>query len=330
MVYAVATSADDPGETWCFDAFNAAVSRTFVPLLAEAGDDKSFTGVIAPTELGPLHLAEVTAGAHLIRRTSRLIRSADADYYKLSLQLEGRCVLTQDGRDTVLAPGDLVVYDTTRPYGLRFDDPFRMIVLMFPRPLLQVPQASMRLMTGHRIPGDHGLGMLIGPFLTGLVHQADRCASSVSMNLCDAVLDMLTATLANELGCSERPPHGPRQAALLARIKSYIEDQLTNPDLGPAAIAAAHHISPRYLRKLFEAEGDSVARWVRTRRLERCRHDLTRPEHADLPVSAVATRWCLTDAAHFSRLFKATYGRSPREYRHAALAPSGAALTTAG
>jgi AraC-like DNA-binding protein len=32
-------------------------------------------------------------------------------------------------------------------------------------------------------------------------------------------------------------------------------------------------------------------------------------------VSAVAARWGLTNAAHFSRAFRAAYGVSPVEYR---------------
>lgn len=325
MAGAALLSPDRRDGASCFEAFNAAVSRTFVPLLAEPGEGTDFTGTIEHADLGPLSLSEVRAGAHTIRRTSRLIRAADPDFYKLNLQLEGRSVLTQDGRDTALGAGDLVIYDTTRPYGIRFDGPFRTLVLMFPRRLLPVSEASMRTLTGRRIAGDQGLGMLVGPFLTGLARQAGGCAGTVGIRLSDAVLDMLTAALTHELDDAGHQPHGPRQGELLRRIKSYVDDQLANPDLDPTAIAEAHHISPRYLRKLFEAEGDSVGRWIRTRRLERCRHDLGRPDLADRPVSAIAARWCLTDAAHFSRLFKATYGRSPREYRRSALVQNRAA-----
>jgi AraC-like DNA-binding protein len=318
----------EPREMWRFDAFREAVSQTFVPLLAEAGDENTFEGVITHTEVGPLRLAQVTAGPHIVGRTSRLIRRADPECYKLSLQVAGKAVLRQDDREAVLAPGDLVLYDTTRPYDLRFDEPFRMIVLMFSRSLLRVPAASVRLLTGRRIPGDHGLGMLIGPFVAGLTREGDRCAATAKGCLCDAVLDMLAAALADELRCGAAPSNGPRQAAMLQRIKGYIEHQLADPDLGPASIAAVHHISPRYLRKLFEGEGDSVARWIRIRRLEQCRRDLGRPELCDKSVSTLAARWGFTDAAHFSRLFKAAYGQSPREYRHVALAASWPALET--
>jgi AraC-like DNA-binding protein len=77
----------------------------------------------------------------------------------------------------------------------------------------------------------------------------------------------------------------------------------------------------RYLYRLFEAQGTTVAAWIRHRRLERCRADLTDPALRAAPVSAVAARWGLPDSAHFSRLFRRTYGLPPAEYRRACLAP---------
>ena len=322
MVGVMVRPQDQVADGCGFEAFREAVSRTFVPLLAETKQECNFAGSITSAELGPLLLAQVAAGAHVVRRSSRLIRRADLDCYKLSLQVAGRSLLIQDDRTALMAPGDMAIYDTTRPYELRFDAPFRMIVLMFPRSLLQVSEASVRLMAGQRIRADGGLGGLVGAFVAGLPQQADQCSAAASRLLADAVLDMLAAALAHELGSTGSRSQGPRQAVLLQQIRSFIEDQLADPELGPSDIAAAHHISTRYLRKLFEAEGDSVARWIRTRRLEHCRRDLGRADLAGRSVSAVAARWGFTDAAHFSRLFKATFGQSPREYRHHALGPA--------
>jgi AraC-like DNA-binding protein len=312
----------------CFESFRAAVSEAVVPVVAHTRDEAGFRGRVTRATLGPLHLAEVSAGAHVVRRTSRLLRGPEPDFYKLSLLVEGRGVLVQDGRDAVLRPGDLALYDTTRPYELHFDGHFRMIVLMFRRSLLRIPEESVRGMTGRRICGDEGLGLLIGPFLAGLAGQMDRRASSVDIRLADAVLDMLAAALIGELDASGLASPRPHQAILLTKIKAYIEERLADRELDQAGIAEAHHISTRYVRKLFEAEGDSVGRWIRGRRLERCRQDLSLPELGDQPVSTVAAHWCLTDPAYFSRLFKAAYGRSPRAYRQAMARPAPAAIVS--
>jgi AraC-like DNA-binding protein len=129
------------------------------------------------------------------------------------------------------------------------------------------------------------------------------------------LVDLLTAALAARLDRQDELPPGTVRQALLRQVHGFIEQRLTDPSLSPATIAAAHHISLRYLYKLFETKPTSVAGWVRQRRLERCRRDLLDPGLADRTVSAIAAHWGLTNAAHFSRAFRAAYGLSPQAYR---------------
>ena len=106
-----------------------------------------------------------------------------------------------------------------------------------------------------------------------------------------------------------------RREVLLGKARAYIEDNLADPGLNPQQIAAAQFISVRQLHALFSQDGTSVAAWIRARRLERCRGDLSDRRHDHLPVGAVAARHGLVDPAHFSRLFKAAYGEPPSEFR---------------
>jgi hypothetical protein len=71
----------------------------------------------------------------------------------------------------------------------------------------------------------------------------------------------------------------------------------------------------RYLYRIFEAEQTTVGSWIRSRRLDHCRRDLTDPTLPDRPVSAVGARWGFVDATHFTRAFKTEYGVTPGEYR---------------
>jgi AraC-like DNA-binding protein len=59
----------------------------------------------------------------------------------------------------------------------------------------------------------------------------------------------------------------------------------------------------------------SVSALIRSRRLERCRRDLVDPLLADVPLAVIGQRWGFSDAPHFSRLFRAAFGESPRDYR---------------
>jgi AraC-like DNA-binding protein len=93
-------------------------------------------------------------------------------------------------------------------------------------------------------------------------------------------------------------------------VRSYIEDRLDDPDLSPAAIAAAHGVSVRTLQLAFAETGTTVTRHVRDRRLKACYRDLTRPGPAET-VTDVAFRWGFNDAGHFSRTFRQEFGVTP-------------------
>jgi AraC-like DNA-binding protein len=98
-------------------------------------------------------------------------------------------------------------------------------------------------------------------------------------------------------------------------LQGFIQRRLADPELTPATIAEAHHISVRTLHRLFGSHGHTVTEWIRTRRLDRCRRDLTDPLLADQPVSAIAARWEYRNPAHFTRLFRSHYEVTPSDYR---------------
>jgi AraC-like DNA-binding protein len=79
-------------------------------------------------------------------------------------------------------------------------------------------------------------------------------------------LDVLIAALADALDAQSTVPPHTRRRALTAQMHVFTQNNLSDPDLAPGAIAAAHRISPRYLHKLFQAEGQTVACRIRERR----------------------------------------------------------------
>jgi AraC-like DNA-binding protein len=99
------------------------------------------------------------------------------------------------------------------------------------------------------------------------------------------------------------------------RIKQYLEQHLGEADLDAARIAAAHHISVRHLYTMLARMGISLGEWLRLRRLEKSRLDLAGREGPSTTIAAIARRWGFADPTHFSRVFRAAYGMSPREWR---------------
>jgi AraC-like DNA-binding protein len=106
---------------------------------------------------------------------------------------------------------------------------------------------------------------------------------------------------------------------MLERVLAFCDVNLSDPSLSASSIARTHRVSVRYLHKLFATVDETPAGYIRRRRLELVRRDLASPELAGVPVARLATRHGLSDAPHFSRLFRATYGCTPGDYRATAL-----------
>jgi AraC-like DNA-binding protein len=236
------------------------------------------------------------------------------DFYVMR---RGRCRISQDDRSSTIAPGDMASLDSSRPYVMRAMEPFELISFSLPKVMLRANADVACSHTAERIPGDSSLASLMAPFLIGLVDRLDHGeVAEHHDDLSDSVFGLLRTLTTDGRGGGHALP----STALRPRIKAWIEGHLDDPRLGPESIAAAHFISVRYLHKLFESEGVSVSEWIRHKRLDHCQRDLVNPGLADQTIITIAGRWGLTNGAHFSRLFRATYGCSPREYRSRAVA----------
>jgi transcriptional regulator GlxA family with amidase domain len=96
------------------------------------------------------------------------------------------------------------------------------------------------------------------------------------------------------------------------RALSIIEQNLSEP-LDLADLAARVGLSPRQLGRLFLAEvGASVQEHARRQRLA---HGAALLAQGDRPVAEIAQDCGFTDAAHFTRAFRARYGMTPAKAR---------------
>ncbi|MFE9093395.1 helix-turn-helix domain-containing protein [Streptomyces sp. NPDC007264] len=290
---------------------------------------------MAPHDIVTEHLSDFAASATLLSlgdrigvsgvafpamrsiRTRRLIQRSDPELWVLALVVKGAMQREQGGNRVEPRPGDLVLYDTSQPYwaSIDTDDAARSIVLHLPRSAVPVPEQALRRLVATALPSRTGIGALLSQLLRGLVEQGPTLEAGRTPRLASAVVDLTVAFLAS-LSDGEGPQNASaRRAAQLHRIKSFIRSRLGEPGLTPAAVAAAHHISPRALHYLFREDGRTVGAYIREQRLERCRAELTDPGAARRSVAAIAKSAGFCDPAAFGRAFKARYGTPPAEYR---------------
>lgn len=305
-----------------FTEWRSLVSDSFVPLDTEPAKRGSFRGRISARDYDSVVMSQINANPHAVLRTPELISRDGAmpcpvNYYKVSMQLKGHGLLVQDGREMVLAPGSLAIYDTSRPYVLSFGSEFSSYVLMFPQSRVNLPHENVRQLTATPIGAEHRLGDVATGIIAQTVAMLPTLSRSVGIRLAGNVVDLLTTVMADELSGSE--DGGSERQRLWMKITAYIEANLADPELSPSSIAAAHFMSVRTLHQVFEDSGETVSGEIRRRRVEKCRRDLSDPQQRSVPVAAIGSRWGLSDPAHFSRMFRSAVGQPPALYRRTAL-----------
>ena len=303
------TASVAPGER--FEGWQEAAARCFFPMAIRPRGSAPFAGRMVGHELPSIDVFRVTAAPNDCLRTPAGIAADDPEQLQLHVLRSGRCGVEQDGRRDVLTAGTMTTLDSSRPWAIHAVEPFDLLVVGVPRVLLRPFADALGRGTARALHADGGLASLAVPFALGL---ADRLEDG-SIGDGRGELGETLVALLRALALEGRDAPAP---ALLVQAKAHIERNLGDPALGPASIAAALFVTPRHLHRTFQAEGCTVSEWIRRARLERCRRDLADPALARETILAVATRWGMPDAAHFSRLFRAAFGCSPREYRASA------------
>ncbi len=309
MARLLSTAAVAAGDRLAF--WNEAVSDAYVQLScgAPAGD---VTGEIRIDRLATLELSRVTATAQRVTRTRSLIARTAEDYFLVSIQTAGTGRISQDGRTAELHPGDFALYDSTRPYELDFTADFQQYVLMLPGPTLRSQLRDTPRLTARGVRGSRGAGHLMIEMIRTLATDITVLEPAAAAAVAQSVEHIVVAGLSS-LGAEPGPE--PSLAARREQVKACARARLRDPGLTVAAVAAALHTSVSTLHRAFAGEPQSIAEWIWAQRLDGVRADLCDPAQRHRTISDLAFDWGFVDASHFSRAFRARFGRTAREVR---------------
>jgi AraC-like DNA-binding protein len=268
---------------------------------------------IRSDDLGAVRINDYAGPAGVAWTTRQILKRSGPDWLTVVVTRHGHMTVDHAGRQSLQHPGDFVILDNSRLFRST-QTAMAHVAVNFPRQLLPAFSRQIEDVAGIAFNGSDRASALFSSFAQRLPGVVAGLAPAARARLGTTLLDLLTVALTDRL---DMPGQGAdaRERTRLAPIRAFVEERLGDPDLSPASIAAAHHVSVRYLHRLFQAEGTTVSSWIRHRRLERCRHELLDPSYPDRPVAAIAARWGFSHAAHFSRVFRAAYGIPPGEYR---------------
>jgi AraC-like DNA-binding protein len=293
--------------------WEGALTDSFVPLSIRAGQQR-FCASLSSRRFEQICLSVVSSVAHHCSHEIRHSRRDHDDCYLLSMQLNGTGSLHQDNRSACVNPGDMVFYDSTRPFDWSFDTNFRQLVVRLPRESFRYQLSAPQECTARKIDSRQGMGRLVGNFLGSIIEESGTLSADAGRCVASSTVDLLAGML-SEFVLSNSGSKTNIQKFHLSRAFAYIEENIGRSSLSPEEIAHALNISVRYLHRLFMSTELSVGRHILQSRLEGCAAHLRDPRRAVQSISSIAYEWGFDNSAHFSRSFRTRFRLSAREYR---------------
>lgn len=243
--------------------------------------DPTFRGahpILQTTELGSVTAHRIKFSAV---GTAPQVLEADPGQHALVLSSQGEISVARDERELLVRGEAVALCDTRLPLGIS------------PTPRNPTAEAVVMVFPGRA----SGLG-----------------APEVA-RFGDAALHLAAAVLERHFTDADEAGPQTEQHELLTRIRGFIDRNLGEPDLSPSLVASAHHISIRYLQRLFKTEGSTPSDWIRQRRLENSRRELCDAKLRSASIREIGLRNGFAQPSDFSRVFRANYGIPPGKFR---------------
>ncbi len=283
------------------------VAQTFVPLECDSPARRTFSGSIRHRRIGRIDITDVRASAQRVRRTRSKIAQAPRDDLIVVVNVSGQCNVGQRSHAALLAAGEGAIVSARETYFFDFPDAFRQLVLKLPPSLMRLASArndSFRLASG---PAN-----LLRHLAFAILESPEAGEIGEEMAIERAMLELLHSAA---LPVSAHDIAAGVSAERYAEACGYIVRNLSDPALGPTAIASHVGVSVRSLARLFAMNGQTIERSIWSRRLAAARDHLADSEARHRSITDVAFSCGFNDAAHFSRSFSSAYGMTPSQFR---------------
>jgi AraC-like DNA-binding protein len=304
-----------------YEYARAGAAGELAPVAIRGRAPGELLAMLSVAQVGDFAIEAVTWAADSeieAHRTSRLIKACDPECYRLFLSVNGGVRMEQAGHQTLFGTRDIALYDLSRPWLATHRTgpvPMRLVMLTFPRALVPITRAAVTPLIGAVTPRNLPGRNLIARFLVGLTDDGIAATQQHDGDLAEVLSECVTGLIRQRLGWrSGLTPH-TRRLLHMAHLRGIIRRQLGDPAFGPAQIAQAANISPRYLHKLFQGNELTPMQLLKRLRLEGCHRCLLDPAMATTPVGDIMAAHGYLRPDRFARDFKQLFGVSATELR---------------
>lgn len=253
-----------------------------------------------------LRLCQIGVSQHRVAHPASWSEPGGQPVIKVLFQTYGTSIFEQDGRRLVISPGDCLVYDVSRPHLISSPSLTKHHVVIIPRSLLGQRGVPLDRLQARQVSAREGAGRLAHDFVMSVFSEAPSLLPCCEQQVAETLLDLVLLPFFSE----SRFRQSGREA-LTFRIKAYIQENLSDPDLSIEQLSAALDRTKRYLHMSFADEGTTITGYIWQKRLEKCLEELEFGTRSRKTLTEIAFSWGFSSSSHFTHLFKKRYGVPP-------------------
>jgi len=254
-----------------------------------------------------------TAGLRASRGKSLLTDGAD-DLLILA-NLAGSCLTSYRGGDLEIGTGEAIMRSSAEVGSTIFPGPNRILNLRIPRRVMAARMAAPEDAFMRRIPANTEALRLLINYVVTTVETHQIATADLRQLFATHVHDLVALAIGASRDATELASGRGLRAARLNAIRADIDANLSDEQLGIAAIARRHRVSSRYIQLLFEAEGSTFSEYVLEQRLARAYRMLSAARFSGIAIGAIALEVGFSNLSYFNRTFRRRYGGSPSDIR---------------
>lgn len=275
--------------------------------------DEGLSGYVAALPMAGFMIGATGFNAQQYERDRRRISVHGLDQWLVQVFLDGGLDAEHAGGRFSVRQGDVCVFDLTQPFRSEVSAG-RTVSVLLPRAMID-PRSAPR--HGAVWRGSQAGTRLLAQHLTALVREASHLEPEDAQAAAQATLALFGGLLRHT-----SQDRGVSDARLGARVRRYIAEHLSEPELDAKHLQCAFGLSRATLYRLFASEG-GVAAYVRHARLDACLREIAmNPRRVQL--TELLYRWGFSSDQQFTRAFQRRFGVLPSAWRQFAL--SGQAL----
>ena len=280
----------------------------------EPAKDAPFEGCIMSKSYPGLQVMEGKLSAAKISRTREFLADGSDDLV-LTVNRAGAIAVSSCGREVDLGQNEALLMTSAEVTS--FDRPTAgsSFSLCAPRLVLSPLVVDIEDAIMRPIPQHTDALRLLTTYASGLFEQRSPMDASLRNLAVSHVHDLMALTLGATRDASECARINGVRAAKLRMAKTYIMENSYQRDISVGKLALHLGATPRYVQRLFEADGSTFSEFLLGQRLSRAHRMLCEPSFNQQAVSAIAYDVGFGDLSYFNRCFRRQFGLTPSDVR---------------